>query len=176
VTAPEFSRTVKLDQLGSAEHTLALAASPAECAALAARFLLVSIDSLSASVGLRMIGDTVTLTGRFKAKLIQPCAASAAPIPLSLDEQLLIKFMPPEVHSPDAEVELDADDCDFAEHDGQMIDVGEAVAQSLALALDPFLRKPGADTLLKAAGVKQEGEESVGAFAGLAALRDKLGK
>jgi uncharacterized metal-binding protein YceD (DUF177 family) len=174
MTRPEFSRTVKLDQLGSAEHAVLLTASPAECTALATRFSLISIDSLTASVGLRMIDDCITLKGRFNAALVQPCAASAAPIALSFDEPLLIKFMSAEAHGPDAEIELDADDCDFAEHDGQMIDVGEAVAQSLALALDPFLRAPNADTVLKAVGVKQEGEEAVGAFAGLAALRDKL--
>ena len=53
-------------------------------------------------------------------------------------------------------------------------DLGEAVAQSFALLLDPFPRSPNADAVLKAAGVKEEGE--VGPFGALAALKDKLGK
>ena len=48
--------------------------------------------------------------------------------------------MPPAApHRPDEEVELEADDCDEIEFDGTQFDLGEALAQSLALAIDPFL-------------------------------------
>jgi uncharacterized metal-binding protein YceD (DUF177 family) len=171
---PEFSRTVKFDTLGEARQTQSITASASECAALAKRFGLIQIDSLGATLTIRKSGDRVTLEGRFAAKLVQSCVASAAAVPVKVDEAVLIKFSPASSHAPDAEIELDADDCDFADHDGQMIDMGEAVAQSLALALDPFLRSPNASAALKAAGVKAEGEEAVGAFAGLAALRDRI--
>jgi len=59
-------------------------------------------------------------------------------------------------------------------HDGQLIDLGEAVAQSLGLALDPYPRSPNADALLKAAGVKREDE--AGPFGVLASLKEKLEK
>ena len=43
------------------------------------------------------------------------------------------------------------------------IDVGEAVAETLSLSLDPYPRAPGAEEALKAAGVKSE--EEAGPFA-----------
>ena len=48
------------------------------------------------------------------------------------------------------------------------------MAQSFALALEPFPRSPNADAALKAAGVKAEGE--AGPFSALAALKEKLEK
>jgi uncharacterized metal-binding protein YceD (DUF177 family) len=174
VIPPEFSRTIKLDRLGEARLPQTLTATPEECTALAKRFDLISVDALDAQLTVWKRDDCVTVEGQFSARLVQACVASGAPVPVSIKEALLIKFRPEAAHEPDAEIELAEDDCDFAEHDGQCIDMGEAVAQSLALTLDPFLRAPNADAILKAAGVKGEGEEAVGAFAGLAALRDKL--
>ena len=57
--------------------------------------------------------------------------------------------------------------------DSGAIDLGEAAAQTLALALDPYPRSPGAAAALKEAGVIGEGE--AGPFGGLAALKGKLG-
>lgn len=69
------------------------------------------------------------------------------------------------------EIELSDEDCDTLSHDGGAIDLGEAVAQTLALAIDPFPRGPNADAALRAAGVI--GEEDAGPFAVLKALKDK---
>jgi uncharacterized metal-binding protein YceD (DUF177 family) len=58
-------------------------------------------------------------------------------------------------------------------HDGQTIDLGEAVAQSLGLALNPYPRSLEAERALKAAGVK--GEEDAQPVAGaFASLKDLL--
>ena len=74
--------------------------------------------------------------------------------------------------APEEEVELSESEMDVVFHDGAAIDVGEAVAETLSLGLDPYPRAPGADEALKAAGVKSE--EEAGPFAALAGLRDKL--
>jgi uncharacterized metal-binding protein YceD (DUF177 family) len=58
-------------------------------------------------------------------------------------------------------------------HDGAAIDLGSAIADSLALAVDPYPRSPSADAALKDAGVLSEDE--AGPFAALAALKSKLG-
>jgi hypothetical protein len=58
---------------------------------------------------------------------------------------------------------------DIVFHDGAAIDIGEAIAQTLALALDPYPRAPDAEAALKEAGVKSEAE--AGPFAALAALK-----
>ena len=41
-------------------------------------------------------------------------------------------------------------------HDGAAIDLGSAIADTLALSLDPYPRSAGADAALKEAGVLSE--------------------
>ena len=71
----------------------------------------------------------------------------------------------------EAEIELGADDLDEIEYSGTQFDLGEAVAQSLALAIDPFAVGPGAEEARQRAGIV--GEEASGPFAALAALKKK---
>jgi uncharacterized protein YutE (UPF0331/DUF86 family) len=52
------------------------------------------------------------------------------------------------------------------------IDLGEAVAQTMALALDPFPRSTNAEAALREAGVISE--EEAGPFGALKGLRDQL--
>ena len=106
----------------------------------------------------------------------QACVASGEPVPASIEDSFRIRFVAETGYDAEAEVEveLDADDCDTLFHDGRAIDLGEAVAESFALALDPFPRSPNADAALKAAGVKDESE--AGPFGALAALKEKLEK
>jgi uncharacterized metal-binding protein YceD (DUF177 family) len=82
--------------------------------------------------------------------------------------------VPEPLEGGEIEHELGADDPDTMFLEGQNIDLGEAVAQSLGLALDPYPRVVDADERLKAAGVKSE--EEAGPFGALAGLKDKLGK
>jgi len=52
-----------------------------------------------------------------------------------------LRFVDPDVLVSDTdEVELSDDDCDLIEMDNGAVDLGEAVAQTLGLALDPFPR------------------------------------
>jgi hypothetical protein len=70
---------------------------------------------------------------------------------------------------PDEEIELGESDCDIVFHDGASIDLGGAIADTLALGLDPYPRSAGADAALKEAGVLTE--EQASPFAVLAKLR-----
>jgi uncharacterized metal-binding protein YceD (DUF177 family) len=116
----------------------------------------------------------VVATGRFAADLAQYCIASHDPVPAQMDEAVHIRFIAEPVISGEVELELEADDCDTMFHDGQTIDLGEAVAQSLGLALNPYPRSPEAEKMLKAAGVKSEEDGApTGALAG---LKDLLAK
>jgi uncharacterized metal-binding protein YceD (DUF177 family) len=141
---------------------------------LAARFGLLAIETLTADVKMDRSKDVVSVFGTFAAKLTQACVASGGPVPVTVAEPLAVQFVPHVAYDPDAEIELDAEGCDTVEHDGLSVDIGEAIAQSLSLALDPFPRAKDADKRLKAAGIQSEGEVTNSAFAGLSALRDKL--
>lgn len=172
MTAAEFSRELRLDTLGSTPRALTIEADEAERAALAERFGLVSLESLGADLSLSRDGPGVALTGRMRARVIQACVASGAPVPAAIEEPIALSFREaPADGRPDEEVELGEGDLDVMFIDGGAIDIGEAVAQSLALALDPFPRAPEAEAALKEAGVKSE--EEAGPFAALAALRGK---
>lgn len=175
MTVPEFSRPVALDTLGDAPRTIAVTAEAEERTALARRFGLLSIDLLAAEAKLIRAGDVVKATGRLTASVVQSCVATAAPVPAAIDEPFEIVFRPePAGVQPDEEIELAEGEMDTVFYAGGAIDLGEAVAETLALSLDPYPRAPGAEDALKAAGVKSEAE--AGPFGALAALRDKLGE
>jgi uncharacterized metal-binding protein YceD (DUF177 family) len=172
--APEFSRAVPLSEIGAATKPRHIEADAGERAALARRFGLIALDRLEAEVTLNPEGAAYLAEGRLRGEAVQACVASGEPVPAKIEEDFRIRFVAEASQDADAELELDADDCDTLYHDGRAIDLGEAVAQSFALALDPFPRSANADAALKAAGVKDESE--AGPFGALAALKDKLGK
>lgn len=168
MSTPEFSRLIDLREIGNAP--VDIAATAEECAALARRFDLVRIDRLRAAITLVPDGPAVNATGRMEAAFVQSCAISGEDLPVAVDEPLALRFVPPaSAHRPDEEVELAADELDEIEFTGTRMDIGEAVAQSLALAIDPYLAGPEAEKV-RASG-KLASEEAGGPFAALAKLR-----
>ena len=166
VTGPEFSREVDPRHLPT--QPLELAATPEECRALARRFGLVKIARLEATLELAHHGETVAADGRMSAAIVQSCAISGEDLLVAIDEPLHFRFVP-ERPVEEEEIELGAEDLDEIPYDGQTIDVGEAVAQSLALAIDPYAVGPEAERVRKEAGLNDEAAS--GPFAALAALK-----
>ena len=165
---------VKLDEIGAGESTVLISADQVARNGLVARFDLVALDNLEAEIALSRDTSGVLAKGRIRATLSQYCVATGEPVLALLDEPMEIHFVPELAVAASAEVELNADDCDTMFYDGQSIDLGEAVAQSLGLALDPYPRSSDAHERLQAAGVKAEDEiETLGALAG---LKDMLTK
>lgn len=169
---PEFSRPVPADTLGTTPRTMAIEADEGERAALTLRFGLAAIHRLTAAARLSRQGEAILAEGRLAAAVTQSCVATGEPVEAELDEPFRIEFRPQPVPAAEDEIELDESELDIVFYDGASIDLGEAVAETLSLSLDPWPRVPNADELLKQAGVKDESE--VGPFAALAALKDKL--
>ncbi len=166
----EFSRMIDIRQ--AAGLSVELCANEAERAALARRFALVAITRLEAELVLERDGQTVEARGILAADIVQSCAVSGEDLPVSIREPLFFRFVPEsDAHVPDEEVELDAEACDEIEYAGTGFDLGEAVAQSLALAIDPFAVGPDAQEARRKAGLI--GEEAAGPFAALAKLTKK---
>lgn len=146
-----------------------------EMAVIAERLGLSSLDRLSGDVTMRREGGRIEVRGRVVAEAAQPCIATGAPVAETIDEEVALSFVaPPSAEEPDEEFELDAGELDTVFHDGKAIALGDALADTLALALDPYPRSPDAERTLHEAGVMSE--EEAGPFAGLAALKDKLEK
>ncbi len=165
---PEFSHPIDVRQ--SEGQQLQLSASENERAALAKRFDLVRIDLLQAELVLTRKGRIVEASGTMRADFVQSCAVSAEDIAVHVEEPLALRFVPERGdHSPDAEIELDAEDCDEIDYAGTTIDPGEAVAQSLGLAIDPFLTGPAAQEMREKGYVSSP--ESNSPFAALKGLK-----
>lgn len=164
----DFCRRLPLDRIRDGER-IDLVAGEQDCADIAKRLGLVSLDRLEAHAVLERDGGEVRVTGRIKAALTQSCIASGEPVPARIDEPFDVRFVPEPKGRRDEEVELGAEELDVVFHDGAAIELGTAIADELALVLDPFPRGPNADAALKAAGVLSE--EQVGPFAALARLK-----
>jgi uncharacterized metal-binding protein YceD (DUF177 family) len=136
-------------------------ATDAERTALAARFGLGAVESLRAEVALEQRPRAIRATGRLRAAILQPCAISGEDFPVTIDEPIDLRFVEDNQRpaSADEEIELEADDCDEIEFSGDMFDLGEAVAQTLGLAIDPYAEGPDADVARAAAGIVAEGEQ-----------------
>ncbi len=169
---PEFSRIIRLNDICDGSRERAIEATPEERTALARRFGLISLDRLEAKLHILPEANSWHLTGRLKAALAQACVATGDPVPETIDAAFAVRFVR-DLDSPETEeIELSDEDCDILALDGEWIDMGETVAQSLALNLDPYPRAPDADSTLRKLGVLSE--EDVGPFAALKGL--DLGK
>jgi uncharacterized metal-binding protein YceD (DUF177 family) len=170
---PEFSRPVRIDTLGGAARSVEIEAGDAERAALAGRFGLIAIERLTAKADLSCDGDTVVAAGSLSAAVIQSCVASGEPVAAAVKQPFRILFRPEAEAGGDEEIELSEEECDVVFYAGAAVDLGESVAETLFLALDPYPRSPAAAKALEEAGVKSQ--EEAGPFAALAALKGKLG-
>ena len=139
---------------------------------VAQRLGLLSLSRFEADAMLERDGDTIAAKGTVRAELEQACTATGDPIEERVDEPFSLRFAPQPEHGEDEEIELGSDDLDTIFHDGRQIALGDAIIDTLALALDPFPRVDDADERLRAAGVLTE--EEAGAFGALAELKKKM--
>ncbi len=172
-----FACRLNLDKVHDGER-IDLNATEPEREALATRLGLVGIERMEAHCALDRVAGAapgaIRARGRIKAALTQSCVASGEPLPAYVDEAFELHFQSEPDRVPDDEIELSGDELDVIFHDGSAIDLGEAIADTLALSLDPYPRGPNAEVALKEAGVISE--EHAGPFAALAALKGKLGE
>ena len=101
------------------------------------------------------------------------CAVSGEAFANTVDEPVALRFVPAYSHADtgdeEEEIELSEDELDEVPYEGQSFDLGEAIAQSFGLAVDPYARGPEADAAREDSGL--DNPETGGAFAALAALR-----
>jgi uncharacterized metal-binding protein YceD (DUF177 family) len=166
LSTPEFSRPV--DRRNLTDKPLELVADEGERNALAERFGLVAIERLEASLSLAAEGEAVEAHGTLSADVVQTCAVTGDDLRLAISEPLTLRFVP-ETKIDVEEIELAEEELDEIAYSGTAFDLGDAVAQSLALAIDPYATGPNADAVRKEAGLGDEA--SSGPFAALAALK-----
>jgi hypothetical protein len=159
----ELSRPFAIDRMGE-QARVTVQAEPAERDAIAARLGIVAVEALLCRFSLRRWeGATVQAEGSLRARVTQLCVVSNDAFGSEIAEDFEVRFVPEGMESD--VIDLDApDEIPYA---GAVIDLGEATIEQLALALDPFPKKPGATLPDEAEG------EGSGPFAGLSALRKR---
>jgi uncharacterized metal-binding protein YceD (DUF177 family) len=171
--APEFSRPERIDMIGAGDREVEIVATESERAALAGRFGLKAVERLDARFVLRRDPSGITARGKVRAAVIQSCVITEEAIPVAVEETVELRFVSGDAPEGD-EIELNEDALDTVMFEGGAIDLGEAAAETMALALDPFPRGPNAAATLRAAGVISEEEaKPLGALAGLKAALEK---
>lgn len=155
---PELSRPVAWRASGKPRISLTVKASAEECAALARRLDLLAVHSLEASVVVRLLsgGERLQLSGRLRAAVRQSCVVTLAPVESTVDEEFTILYAPPDATAAELVMGPAGDDSWDEPWPGDVLDVGEAVAQQLALAIDPYPRAPGAELPAPAADAAAE--------------------
>ncbi len=132
----ELSRLLRLDAITSNPAARVIETNQVERAALARRFGLVELDCLTATLTVQRIGTGIAANGRVTAAGAQTCVISGQPVAFVVDEPLSLRF---ESAAPVGdEIELTDTDLDILPLEGDHLDLGEAAAQALGLALDPY--------------------------------------
>ena len=179
----EIERIVDIDRMGANGSTaIDIAASEGERAALAKRFGFLGLPAFSARVTVdRQLGGRVVVEGRLRGKIVQACILTLDPVMQDLDETFRIVFKQDltEERDPESGEALVNPQADAPEPlSGNLLDVGEIVAEQLSLAADPYPRRPGAKLEDVLPRPRRDGrpirqEQRRHPFAGLAALKDK---
>jgi len=142
---PELYRPVTVTALKIGPSRQSIETTEEERRRLADRFGLLALTTLSASLQLTRKGQgqsiRITVTGQIKASIMQSCVVTLDPVSTDINTPFSILF--------DSEAEEDKIDCD-PEPDsntivepivGDIIDLGEMLAQVLAVEIDPFPRR-----------------------------------
>lgn len=159
-----FSESVRINEIGKGlERTLE--PNAAMRGRIARALDLASLATFTATLALKPARVGWTLSGRVVAEAVQTCGITLEPLPVSIDETFSVDLVEAVGAGEGEEVEVSIDDHapDVIE-DGR-IDLGQYAVERLALALDPFPRKPGA------AFVQPEEPAEVSPFAVLKAFR-----
>jgi uncharacterized metal-binding protein YceD (DUF177 family) len=139
---PELHRPLPIERVGPNGLDMTIEATPAECADLAKRMNLPAIQRLVCTFQLSQLGlRRVLATGHLQAEVTQTCVVTLDDFAATLDEDFRIRFVPEDEIADD----LDLDDDDEVPFDNGVLDLGEAAAEQLGLALEPYPRMPGAE-------------------------------
>lgn len=170
--ASELERLVRIRHLPA--EPVVIEADAQERERLAARFGILGVQTLTAHVALHPDGAGVRASGQLDAVIEQECAVSGEPFTTGLAEAIDLVFVPDTGAAPvssEEEIELDADALDEITFTGDSFDLGEAVAQTLGLAIDPYAEGPDADAARARAGIMPDDAPSGPLAAALARLK-----
>jgi len=166
-----WSEPVRLSEVGRGPQRRTLTADESARARIAAALDLVRVDELAAEVELSPWLDGATVRARWSARVVQTCGVTLEPLESAVSGEFQVNAVPEGSAAAPAEggqVELDLDSPDPPDVlESDRLDPAAYVVEHLALELDPFPRKPGAEF------EPPEAEPEASPFAALLALKPK---
>ena len=140
---PELPRPIPAERVDAAGLAVTVEATEAECAAIAQRLILPSVAAVRCQWQLRPAhAGSLEAEGSLRARLRQVCVVSLDEFETEIIEEFAVRFVP---SGAEDEPTDDPDEPDEIPFEAGTLDLGEATVEQLALALDPYPRKPGAD-------------------------------
>jgi uncharacterized metal-binding protein YceD (DUF177 family) len=145
-----WTRWVKLHELARGPVTVTLEPDEAQRAVIAKDLNLESLPQLSAQITVKPWLDGAEIAGTFHAVVEQICGVSLDPFEQQVEGEIEVRAVPagsPHAQAEEAgEVELDLEAPDPPDVlEGDAVDLAHYLVEHLALAIDPFPRKPGAE-------------------------------
>lgn len=163
---PEFSRPLQVDRVPKLGSTEKLKAEDQECQALAKRMNIPAIHALNAELrATPWRGGGLKVEGHLTADIEQVSVISLESFRETISVPVARYFLPPGAVS-----ETEDDDADPIVNG--YIDLGEITAETLALDLDPYPKKPG-EAFAEHLESIDDPAEKLSPFAALAKARPK---
>lgn len=145
-----WTTPIPLHELARGAVRVRLEPDAAERGKLAGDLGLERLASLVADLTVRPWHDGAEITGRFQAVVEQLCSVTLDPFEQTLSGEIAVQAVPP--GSPNArkeerlEIERDPNSPDPPDIlAGEAVDLAAIVVEHLALEIDPFPKKPGAE-------------------------------
>lgn len=144
--APLFDAVVRIDRMPASGRDLSVSLDEPTRAALAEALQISAIDSFEATLTVTPLRGGIRALGRLVADIVQPSVVTFEPVGQHIEESVDRVFLPEaqgHKSAPGAEVIVDIDDDDFPDHiDGPEVDLSALLIETLALAIDPYPRRP----------------------------------
>ncbi len=180
---PEFSYIVKVKDVSTKGKLCKLVATQEQCDALAKRFDLEGLKDFQANLEIKDAGKDqgVTLIGKLFATAYRRMGLSDDTSEVIVDDTINIRFLPESRITPELDEEnmmtLDSEDLEPMPQDS--FDLGELMAQYLALSVDPYLSDDMlfcAENLGQGVSINEPELARINPFEVLSSLKDKLKK
>ena len=167
-----FLRPVHVHEIPASGRHFNITTTEPEREAVARQLGLPGIAELGAKLVVKPFGkEGLAVEGTIHARVIQTCVVSAEDFENTVEAPVEIRFSP-DGRDPNADFDLaELNDPDAEDPPdlltGSEVDLGAVIAEFLALALDPYPRKPG--VAFEAPGA----DSSLSPFDALKALKSK---
>jgi uncharacterized metal-binding protein YceD (DUF177 family) len=146
---PDWTVPVRLSELGRGPDPYRLQPDEGQRARIAEVLGLAALPAFSGEARLAPWHDGAEVQGRWTARVTYVCGLTLEPFDADLTGEFTVRAVPPSspaaAPAPEGEVELDLEAEDPPDViEGETVDLAHYLVEDLALALDPFPRKPGA--------------------------------